>query len=111
MTITVYHTPKCGTSRKVLALLAEAGYRPVVVEYLKDGWTKPQLTALFKAGGLSARAALRDKPSEAVGLEEASEEQLLDAMVAHPVLVNRPFVVTPKGIALCRPAEKVLDLL
>lgn len=113
--VVIHHNPDCGTSRNVLAILRAAGYEPVVIDYLTEGWTRPQLLALFAAGGLTARAALRTtkSPAEALGLTsaEVSEDQLLDAMVAHPVLVNRPIVCTPRGVRLCRPSEQVLDLL
>lgn len=115
MTVTIYHNPACGTSRKVLESLRAAGHAPQVVEYLKTGWTKPQLQALFAAAGLTAREALRiaNSPAAAMGLtaEEATEDQILDAMVQIPGLVQRPFVVTPKGAALCRPMDRLLDLL
>lgn len=113
--VVIHHNPDCGTSRNVLAILRAAGYTPVVIDYLTEGWTRPQLLALFAAAGLTARAALRTakSPAEALGLTapDVSEEQLLDAMVAHPVLVNRPIVCTPRGVRLCRPSEQVLDLL
>ncbi len=113
--VVIHHNPDCGTSRNVLAILRAAGYVPVVIDYLTEGWTRPQLLALFAAAGLTARAALRTtkSPAEALGLTapDVSEEQLLDAMVAHPVLVNRPIVCTPRGVRLCRPSEQVLDLL
>ncbi|MBV1706600.1 MAG: arsenate reductase (glutaredoxin) [Hyphomicrobiales bacterium] len=113
--VVIYHNPKCGTSRNVLAIIRAAGYQPTVIEYLKTGWTKPQLLGLFDAAGLTPREALRTtkSPAEQLGLLDShvSLESLLDAMVAHPVLVNRPFVVTPKGVRLCRPSETVLDLL
>lgn len=115
MTVTIYHNPACGTSRKVLESLRAAGHAPQVVEYLKTGWTKPQLQALFAAAGLTAREALRiaNSPAAAMGLtaEDATEDQILDAMVQIPGLVQRPFVVTPKGAALCRPMDRLLDLL
>jgi arsenate reductase len=115
MNIVVHHNPDCGTSRNVLAIVAAAGYTPTVIEYLKSGWTKPQLLALFAAAGLTPRTALREtkSPAKELGLLEAgvSDEAILDAMIAHPVLVNRPIVCTPKGVRLCRPSERVLDLL
>lgn len=115
MNIVIHHNPDCGTSRNVLAIIEAAGYRPKVIEYLKTGWTKPQLLGLFAAAGLTPREALRTtkSPAEQLGLLDPAitEEQLLDAMVAHPVLVNRPIVCTPKGVRLCRPSEMVLDLL
>ena len=115
MTVVVYHNPDCGTSRNTLSLIREAGEEPVVIEYLKEGWTKPQLLGLFAAAGLSPREALRTmrSPAEELGLldESISDDELIAAMVEHPVLVNRPIVCTPKGVRLCRPAEQVLDLL
>ncbi|WP_158964999.1 arsenate reductase (glutaredoxin) [Chachezhania sediminis] len=115
MSIVIHHNPDCGTSRNVLQLVRDAGYDPVVVEYLQTGWTKPQLQALFAAAGLTPRAALREKksPAEDLGLLDPSvpDEVLLDAMVEHPVLVNRPIVASPKGVKLCRPSGAVLDLL
>ena len=113
--VVIYHNPKCGTSRNTLAVIEAAGYSPTVVDYLQTGWTKPQLAALLAVMGASPREILRDKgtPAAELGLLEAgvSEEALLDAMVAHPILVNRPIVATPRGVALCRPSEKVFALL
>jgi len=113
--VVIHHNPACGTSRNVLAIIEAAGYRPVVIEYLKTGWTKPQLLGLFASAGLSARDALRTSksPAEALGLLDpsVSDEALIEAMVAHPVLVNRPIVCTARGVRLCRPSELVLDLL
>jgi arsenate reductase (glutaredoxin) len=113
--VTIFHNPACGTSRKVVALVEAAGYRPEVVEYLKTGWTRDQLIALFAGAGITAREALRETGSSAgdLGLLQpaATEAAILDAMIAHPVLVNRPIVRTPRGVALCRPAERVLELL
>ena len=111
----IYHNPGCGTSRNVLELLRAAGYAPVVVEYLQTGWTRAQLLGLFAAAGVSARQALRvaKSPAEAMGLTDPAltDAALIAAMVAHPVLVNRPFVCTARGVRLCRPSELVLDLL
>jgi len=113
--VVIHHNPDCGTSRNVVRIVEAAGYRPVVVEYLKTGWTKAQLQALFAAAGIGPRDALRVKKSPAVDLgltdPTVSDEAILDAMVAHPILVERPIVVTSKGVALCRPSEKVLDLI
>lgn len=113
--ITIYHNPACGTSRNTLAMIKAAGYTPTVVEYLKTGWTEAQLNALLSGSGLTARALLREKgtPAADLGLLDParSDADLLAAMVAHPILVNRPIVVTPKGTKLCRPSEAVLDLL
>ncbi len=115
MSVTIYHNPDCGTSRNVLAVIKAAGYEPVVVEYLQTGWTLDQLTLLFAAAGVTARQALREtkSPAKDMGLLEdgVSEERILAAMLAEPVLVNRPFVVTGRGVKLCRPSEVVLDLL
>jgi arsenate reductase (glutaredoxin) len=115
MKVVIHHNPECGTSRNVLAIIEAAGYRPTVIEYLKTGWSKPQLQALFAAADLTPRAALRTtrSPAEELGLLDPAvdDEQLLAAMIAHPVLVNRPIVCTPRGVRLCRPSEKVLDLL
>lgn len=114
--VVIHHNPDCGTSRNVLAIIEAAGYAPVVIEYLKEGWTRPQLLALFAAAGLTARQALREtrSPAAELGLLDAaaSEDDLITAMVQHPVLVNRPLVATPKGVKLCRPDSAiVLDLL
>ena len=111
----IYHNPECGTSRNVLAVIEAAGYAPVVVEYLSVGWTRELLLTLLTAAGLTARQALREtkSPAEAMGLlaEGVSDEAVFEAMLREPVLVNRPFVVTKKGVALCRPSERVLDVL
>lgn len=113
--ITIYHNPDCGTSRNALAMIEAAGYRPEVVEYLKTGWTRSLLDQLLAAMDARPRALLREKgtPAAQLGLLDAgvSDEAILDAMVAHPILANRPIVVTPKGTKLCRPSEEVLDLL
>ena len=115
MSVVIYHNPGCGTSRNVLAVLQAAGAAPEVVEYLTTGWTRPQLEALFAGAGLTPKTALRvsKSPAEAMGLtaEGVTEEDILAAMLEHPILVNRPIVVTPKGVRLCRPSELVLDLL
>ncbi|MGB4828514.1 MAG: arsenate reductase (glutaredoxin) [Paracoccaceae bacterium] len=115
MTVTIWHNPSCGTSRNVLAALRDAGLTPVVVEYLKTGWTADGLRTLFSAAGITARAALRVKGTDAEdrGLTDpgVTEAALIAAMVAHPVLVNRPFVQTPLGTALCRPSETVQALI
>ena len=114
-TATIYHNPKCSTSRQVLEMIEAKGVKPEVIEYLKVGWTKPQLKALFAAAGITARQALRTNAAEAeeLGLldPKVSDAKLIDAMVAPPVLVNRPIVVTAKGTRLCRPKETVLELL
>lgn len=113
--VVIHHNMECGTSRNVLAIIEAAGYSPVVVDYLREGWTRPQLLALFAAAGLTARQALRETKSPAAELgllqEGVTENQLIAAMIQHPVLVNRPIVATPKGVKLCRPSELVLDLL
>jgi arsenate reductase len=109
--IVIHHNPKCGTSRNVLAAIRASGTEPVVIDYLSVGWTRAQLLGLFAAAGLSPRAALRDKAPEAEGLANADDEALIAAMVRHSVLVNRPFVCSPRGVRLCRPSELVLDLL
>lgn len=113
--VTIYHNPKCSTSRQVLEMIEAEGHKPTVIDYLKTGWTKLQLKALFAAAGVTPRQALRTKAAEAetLGLldPKVSDAKLLDAMVAHPVLVERPFVVTSKGARLCRPKETVRELL
>ncbi len=113
--IVIHHNPDCGTSRNVLAIIEASGERPIVLEYLKDGWTQPQLLGLFAAAGLTPRTALREtkSPAKELGLLEpgVSEEAILAEMLEHPVLVNRPIVCSPKGVRLCRPSEAVLDLL
>jgi arsenate reductase len=113
--IVIYHNPECGTSRNVLAIIEAAGYMPTVIEYLKAGWTEPQLLGLFAAAGLTPRTALRETKSPAAELgllkDGMSSEAILDAMIKHPILVNRPIVCTVKGVRLCRPSETVLDLL
>lgn len=115
MTIVMHHNPDCGTSRNVLAIIRASGVEPVVIEYLQTGWTRPQLLGLLAAADLTPRSALRitKSPAEALGLLDSSvsDTTLLDAMIAHPVLVNRPIVCSPKGVRLCRPSEAVLDLL
>ena len=113
--VTVFHNPACGTSRNVLAMVEAAGYRPEVVEYLKTGWDAEQLRGLFAEAGLTPREALREKEARAAAPElleaGAGDAAILAAMAGHPVLVQRPIVKTPKGAALCRPSERVFDLL
>ena len=113
--ITIYHNPACGTSRNTLAMIRAAGYEPTVVEYLQAGWTRPQLEELLTSMGARPRDILREKgtPAAELGLLDpvTTDDQILDAMVQHPILVNRPIVVTPKGVKLSRPSEAVLDLL
>ena len=115
MTIVVHHNLQCGTSRNVVEFIRANGIEPVIIEYLKEGWTKPQLLALFAAANITPREALRttNSPAEELGLTDPSvdDETILLAMLEHPVLVNRPIVASPKGVRLCRPAETVLDLL
>ena len=113
--IVIHHNPDCGTSRNVLATIEASGEAPVVIEYLTEGWTRPQLLGLFAAAGLTPRTALREtkSPAKELGLLEpgVSDEVIFEAMLEHPVLVNRPIVCSPKGVRLCRPSEAVLDLL
>ena len=113
--ITIYHNPDCGTSRNALAMIEAAGYVPTVVEYRQAGWTQPQLDALLAAMGVAPRDVLREKgtPAGELGLLDgsASDDAIIAAMIAHPILVNRPIVVTPRGTKLCRPSEIVLSLL
>ena len=113
--ITIYHNPDCGTSRNALAMIEAAGYAPAIVDYRAAGWTLPQLEGLLAAMGIAPRALLREKgtPAAELGLlaDGVSEATILAAMVAHPILVNRPIVVTPKGVKLCRPSETVRDIL
>ena len=113
--VTIFHNPACGTSRNVLEMARAAGYAPEVVDYPRAGWTRAQLADLFARAGMTLREALRVKGTAAaeLGLTEpaATDDAILDAMVAHPILVERPFVVTAKGVRLCRPSERVLELL
>lgn len=113
--VVIYHHPGCGTSQEVLGMIRARGIEPIVIEYLEAGWTRPQLLGLFAAAGLSAHQALRVKnsPAEALGLLEPgiTEDELMDAMVKEPILVNRPFVCTPKGVRLTRPVAVLSDLL
>lgn len=115
MNAVIYHNPECGTSRNTLALIRHAGIEPQVVEYLHDPPTRERLIALIADSGLTVREAIRQKgtPYLELGLDDATlgDEALLDAMLAHPILINRPFVQTPVGTRLCRPSEIVLDLL
>ncbi|MBW8881257.1 MAG: arsenate reductase family protein [Asticcacaulis sp.] len=115
MTPIIFHNPDCGTSRNVLAVIEAAGYTPVVVPYLEAGWTRELLLTLLTASGMIARQALREtkSPAKEMGLLEmgVDDAAIFEAMLATPVLVNRPFVVTNKGVRLCRPSEVVLDLL
>jgi arsenate reductase len=113
--VTIYHNPGCGTSRNVLGLIREAGIEPTVIEYLKTPPTRDELRSLIARMGITVRDVLRQKEKlyEELGLdrETLTDDELLDAMMAHPVLINRPIVVTPLGVKLCRPSEAVLDLL
>jgi len=113
--VVIHHNPACGTSRNALAMIEAAGYAPTVVDYLATGWTRAHLRSLLAVMGVGPRDVLREKgtPAAELGLLEdgVSDDALIDAMIAHPVLVNRPIVATPKGVALCRPSEAVLSLL
>ena len=113
--VTIYHNPDCGTSRNVLGLIRNAGIEPQVIEYLRTPPARDELAGLIRRAGLSVRDVLRQKdtPYDALGLGDPSlsDDQLLDAMMAHPILINRPLVVTEAGVKLCRPSEAVLDLL
>jgi arsenate reductase len=113
--VTVFHNPNCGTSRNVVAMVRAAGYEPEIVEYLKTGWSIPQLKALLADMKAAPRDILRVRgtPAAELGLDKpgVSDEAILAAMAEHPILVERPIVVTPKGTALARPSEKVLPLL
>jgi arsenate reductase (glutaredoxin) len=115
MTVTIYHNPNCGTSRNVLAMIRQSGEEPVVIEYLKEPPSRERLKELIRAMAIPARALLREKgtPYAELGLGDPkwSDEQLVDFMIAHPILINRPIVVTAKGVRLCRPSETVLGLL
>ncbi|MGN5137473.1 glutaredoxin-dependent arsenate reductase [Aeromonas sp. 164P] len=113
--ITIYHNPECGTSRNTLELIRNSGVEPTVIHYLETPPSRNQLVALIAAMGMPARELLRKNvpPYEALGLAEDrfSDDELIDAMLAHPILINRPIVVTPLGTKLCRPSELVLDIL
>jgi len=115
MTVTIYHNPDCGTSRNTLAMIRQSGIEPTVIEYLKDPPTRARLIELIAAMQIPVRALLREKgtPYAELGLADSkwTDDQLIDFMLAHPILINRPVVVTPKGVRLCRPSEAVLDLL
>ena len=115
MTVIIWHNPACGTSRNTLGLIRNSGEEPVVVEYLRAPPARGELTAAIRAAGLSVREALRRKgtPYDDLGLDDPalSDDALLDAMLAHPILINRPFVFTEQGVRLCRPSELVLDIL
>jgi len=115
MTVKIYHNLACGTSRNTLAMIRQSGEQPEVIEYLRTPPSRDELNALISAMGMSARDLLREKgtPYHELGLDnpELSDDELLDAMMAHPILINRPIVVTEKGVRLCRPSELVLDIL
>jgi len=115
LSVTIYHNPACGTSRNTLAMIRKSGEEPEIIEYLKNPPDRARLIALIKAMGISVRALLRQKgtPYAELGLADPkwSDDELIDFMLAHPILINRPIVVTAKGSRLCRPSETVLDLL
>lgn len=115
MSVTIYHNPQCGTSRNVLQALKDAGQKPQVVEYLKAGWTETQLSDLFGRMGVKPRDLLRVRgtPAEELGLTRpgVGDAEIIRAMVAHPILVERPIVVTEKGVFLCRPADRLAEAL
>jgi len=113
--ITIYHNPACGTSRNTLAMIRNSGAEPEIIEYLKTPPTKARLQELLAAMSLNARALLREKGTPYAALDlgnpKWTDDELLDCMLAHPILINRPIVVTPLGVRLCRPSEQVLDIL
>jgi arsenate reductase len=115
MPVTIYHNPDCGTSRNTLAMIRQSGAEPEIIEYLKTPPSRETLVDLIEKAGLSVRDAMRKKeaPYTDLGLDDpsVSDETLIDAMLAHPILINRPFVVTPRGVRQCRPSELVLDIL
>lgn len=115
MTITIYHNPQCGTSRNTLAMIRQSGEEPRIVEYLKTPPSRAVLLDLIARSGISVREAMRTKEAvyAELGLDDPtlSDDRLIEAMLAHPVLINRPFVVTGKGVRQCRPSERVLDIL
>lgn len=115
MTITIYHNPACGTSRNVLALIRNRGEEPRIIEYLKTPPSRAELVDLIARMGLPVRSVLREKgtPFHELGLDNPTltDDTLIDAMIAHPILMNRPIVVTPLGVALCRPSEAALEIL
>ncbi|MGX1353185.1 arsenate reductase [Bradyrhizobium elkanii] len=115
MTVTIYHNPDCGTSRNTLAMIRQSGTDPVVIEYLKAPPSREALKELITTMGMPVRYLLREKgtPYKELGLDQPkwTDEELIDFMLAHPILINRPIVVTPKGVRLCRPSEAVIDLL
>ena len=115
MTVTIYHNPDCGTSRNTLAMIRQSGIEPGIIEYLKTPPSRQVLKELIAAMGIPVRTLLREKgtPYKQLGLDDPrwTDDELLDFMRAHPILINRPIVVTPKGVRLCRPSEAVIDLL
>jgi arsenate reductase len=115
MSVTIYHNPDCGTSRNTLAMIRQSGVEPTVIEYLKTPPPRQRLKELIAAMGISVSALLREKgtPYKELGLDDPkwTDEQLIDQMLAYPILINRPMVVTPKGVKLCRPSEAVLEIL
>ena len=115
MSVTIYHNPTCGTSRNTLAMIRQSGEEPTVIEYVATPPSRETLKELIKAMNMSVRDVLREKgtPYAELGLADPalSDDELIDAMLAHPILINRPIVVTPKGVMLCRPSEAVLDIL
>ncbi len=115
LTVTIFHNPKCGTSRNTLAFIRQTGVEPEIIEYLKSPPTRERLVELLASMNISARDLLRRKgtPFDELGLDDVSlsEERLIDAMMEHPILINRPIVVTPKGVRLCRPSETVWEIL
>lgn len=115
MSVTIYHNPSCGTSRNTLAMIRQSGEEPEIIEYLKTPPDRAKLRELINAMGISVRALLREKgtPYAELGLADPkwSDDELIDFMLAYPILINRPIVVTAKGTRLCRPSEAVLDLL
>jgi arsenate reductase len=115
MTITIYHNPACGTSRNTLSMIRQSGEEPVIIEYLKDTPSRERLVELIRAMNIPVRGLLRQKgtPYEELGLGDPkwTDNELIDFMIKHPILINRPIVVTDKGVRLCRPSEAVLDIL
>lgn len=115
MTLTIYHNPDCGTSRNTLAMIRAGGEEPTVVEYLKNPPSRERLKELIAAMGITVRGLLREKGTPYADLDlgnpKWSDDDLLDFMMAHPILINRPIVVTPNGVRLCRPSEAVLEIL
>ncbi len=115
MTVTIYHNPACGTSRNTLAMIRRSGEEPEVIEYLKTPPPRERLVELIRAMGFAPRALLRRKgtPYDELGLDDPkwTDDEIIDFMITHPILINRPIVVTPKGVRLCRPPETVLEIL